>query len=163
MPVIEIEVEGARRASLVFEEFPQRAHAALLARIADLTEALEEAVVASEPRRTGRLAEETDSSVKDLPERITGRVSITAEFGKAAALEYGAHGTTNVQAHEARLDHVFGKLIPGTTVSVGAHTRRLNIAEHRYLRGPLEAMRDEIIEGLRDALDGVAAAASSED
>ena len=114
-----ITVEGDRAVELKFETFPQDAHARLLERIADFTAELEAEITAAEPSRTGKLAAETRSAVYDEPERIAGRVAIAAEFGKAAALEYGAHGTTKVRAHEARLAHVFGRLISPITVAVG--------------------------------------------
>lgn len=149
---IGIALVGDRRVALRFDKFPERVHSELLERITALTEKLRDRVIAAEPERTGKLKAHTTSSIEDRATRIVGRVTITGEFGKAGALEYGAHATTRVKAHLARLDHVFGKMIEPTMVMVAAHSRHVNIAEHKFLRGPLAAMQEEIIESLRQAL-----------
>ncbi len=147
-----IDIATERRVGLKFEEFPQRAHASLLEKITSLTRQLEERVRAAEPYKSGKLRGATTSRIDDRPERITGRVFISADYGKAAALEYGAHAATQVKAHSARLDHVYANAVSPLTVMISAHSRKLDIAEHKYLRGPLEAMEGEIIEQLRAAL-----------
>ena len=158
MTEIAIEITGDRKVGLKFERFPQEAHDALLARITGLTADLKDRVIAAEPERTGRLKSETRSAVEDRPNRITGRVFIGAEFAKAAALEYGAHGTTTVKAHPARLGHVFARLIEPMTVIVAQHDRRVNIAEQRFLRGALAEIAPVAIEQMKEALAEAAAA-----
>ena len=79
-------------------------------------------------------------------------MSITADFGKAAALEYGAHGTTKVAQHLARVDRIFGRLVGPMTILVSEHTRRLDIAAHNFLRGPEADISSEAIAELRQAL-----------
>lgn len=151
---IGIIVEGAREVDLRFERFPQGCHDELSAKIKARMPRLASAVRAKTPRKTGKLASEVTSSVRDTKERITGIVTVSGDFAKAGALEYGAHGTAKVGAHEARLDHVFGnQLHDPITVSVRAHTRQMNIPAHRFLRGPFEAERSEIEAELRQAVD----------
>lgn len=141
-----------RKITLRFDEFPQQAHKTLLARITSLTQELEARIKAAEPRLSGRLVKDTASSVRDKPERISGTVRITADFAKAAALEYGAHGSTAIQAHSAALDHVYARMISPMVVIVAAHTRRVSIAQHEFLRGPLGAMQSEFKKQIEDAL-----------
>jgi hypothetical protein len=150
---IGITVKGERETALKFEQFPKQAHDRLLATITELTGTLRGLVESAEPERTGRLRGTTGSQVSQTADRIRGRVMITADFGKAGALEYGAHRAGPVKAHAARLGHVFGRLIAPMTVMVAAHTRRPNIAEHRFLRGAEAAIAEEALAEMQEALD----------
>lgn len=153
MVPVTIELIGDRRVTLRFTEFPQRAHDRLLERITSITEELEAAVVANEPNRTGALRRSTQAAVYDQPNRIAGYVSIRADFGKAAALEYGAHASTKVSAHTMRLDHVFAeKLAAPLSVVVAQHERTVNIAEHAFLRGALGPRQADIQAQLAAAI-----------
>lgn len=159
---VAMELLNERRVGLRFDEFPEKARANLLERITELTQELEDAVVEAEPEgATGKLRRETKPRVTEGPERITGSVSVTDEFAKAAALEYGAHGTTTVRAHVAQLNHVFARATSTVEVDVEEHTRRLNIAAHDYLRGPLAAMSGRIEEELKAAIDDAIAQGES--
>jgi len=93
---------------------------------------------------------------------VRGGVRVAApdsnEHGKAAALEYGAHGSATVAAHAMALDHVFRtRLTNPLSVMVAAYSRHVNIAERRYLRGPIDDMRSAIVAELRAALEEAAA------
>jgi hypothetical protein len=55
------------------------------------------------------------------------------------------------------LSHFYDQLIAPREVLVAAYDRRVDIAERRFLRGPLDDMRSEIIEELRQALAEAAA------
>ena len=148
-------VIGDRKIQLAFDEFPKSAHVRILERITGLTAELKARVEDAAPKgATGELEASIQSKVYDQPERIRGRVFITADFGKAAALEYGAHKATPVKAHRMRLDHVFARrLAEPLTVAVSAYTRQPNIVARRYLRGPLEAIESDAIAGIREALE----------
>lgn len=158
-----IEIDGDRLVALRFEQFPERARAKIAARLQTITQQLLSRVQGAEPSRTGRLRGETQASVDERNERISGRVRVNtsgggeAEHGKAAALEYGAHGTAHVSAHAMQLSHVYNQLVQPHEVLVAAYDRRVNIAERRYLRGPLDEMRSQIVEELRQALAEAAA------
>lgn len=149
---IAVTISGDREVALKFEQFPQRAHASLLSRITNLTTQLEARVRAAEPSLTGKLRGETVSHVYDDPERIRGVVTVSADFAKAGALEYGAHRATRVKEHYERLGHVFARLISPLAVVVSEHTRIPNIQEHAFLRGPLAEMEPEVVEQLKAAL-----------
>lgn len=140
-----VQIEGARRAVLRFEQFPAKAHDRLLATLESLKDRLVAAVRAEEPKHTGRLEEETGGRVYDHGSRIAAVVGVRAytksDALKAAALEYGSHKALTVRAHQARLSHLFSRAIAPITVTVSDHSRTPDIAPHRFLRGPLEAMR----------------------
>lgn len=147
--MIRVEVDGANAVVLKIGHIEEAAHGRLLARYYGLTAALESRVRGAAPVRTGRLRSEIKGAVSDSNRRITGSVSVKArgpEYGKAAALEYGAHGTTSVKAHEEALTHIFSRFVAPVEVMVARHQRRLNIGEVDYLHGPFDSMREEIID-----------------
>lgn len=146
-------IAGDRELTLRFDEFPVALHAKLFERVSGLTSELEGLVRAGVPHRTGRLAGEISSRVRDSEERITGTVRVTGEYAKAGALEYGAHGTANVAAHAARLTHLWGRATGAPMmVEIPAHTRHVNIAAHRFLRGPEAAMSGRVRSELQGAV-----------
>ena len=152
---IAITFVGDRAVALKFEEFPVEARQRLYDRVVALTQELQGRIVAAEPFRTGKLRSETELSSVNAEDHVSATVRIAGEFGKAGALEYGAHGTAQVSAHQARLTHVFARATE-MIVEVEAHARHVNIAEHRFLRGPLAGMEGEILTQLEDALDQAA-------
>jgi hypothetical protein len=157
---IGFEVAGERLVALRFEEFPERLRARLKGALDNIERRLEAAVRAAEPERTGRLHSETGGQVYEHPDRIAAvvgvRVPSAEEAGKAAALEYGAHGSFAVRAHTATLSHLFARAIAPIQVQVAAHTRRANITERRYLRSPIDAIRSEALDELRQAVSQAA-------
>jgi hypothetical protein len=154
---IAAEIQTERAVELKFEQFPEQARERLRAAISALVSDLQSRVESAEPSLTGALRSETAPRLEEYPNRITGAVRVTDEFAKAGALEYGAHRTMLVKAHTATLDHIYGKLVEPLSVMIGAHQRTPNIAEHRYLRGPLHAMEGQIFEALQEAMTEAAA------
>ena len=153
---IGIEISTDRRVALKFDQFPRQAHDALLASITQTTERLRAMVEGAAPKQTGKLVSEISSRVVDAPNHITGYVGIAgdgADYAKAAALEYGAHGTAHLREHGAKLGHLWAKLISPMQVIVSAHDRRVNIAEHDFLRGPLRAIEADALAEMKQALD----------
>jgi hypothetical protein len=151
---------GDRSLSLRFDEFPRKLHDRFLAKVREITARLADAVRADAPHgKTGKLANSVVERVyDDGPARIKGRVTVSRDFAKAAALEYGAHKRTKVSAHAMRLDHVFAnRLAAPLTVAVGAYSRTPNIEATRFMRGPLAAAEAEIAEELRAVVDAVIA------
>src|SRR5271166_4513086 len=160
---IGLEVAGDRRAELRFDRFPGFARDRLRAALEDIEARLAAAVLADEPVKSGRLQGETGGRVYEHGDRLAAVVGVRAkggdDAGKAAALEYGAKRAFEVRAHIATLAHLWGRAIAPITIEVGAHRRTPNIAQHRYLRGPIEALRGEFIAQLRQAVDQAAAEA----
>jgi hypothetical protein len=154
--IIAVEISGDRRAGLRFDEFPRRAHDAILARITGLTAQLEARVLGRVPVATGDLRRMVQSFVDDHGTRIAGKVKVIAgaksDHGKAAALEYGAHGSFEVKAHTRTVTSIFGRVVAPTEIFIAAYGRAANIEEQRFLRGPLAEMRGEIIRQLTRAL-----------
>lgn len=159
-----------RKVQLNLDEFPVEVQMRMVSSITSLTSRLQARVTAAEPDRSGKLRSQTHSRVYHDANKIAGRVFVLAESdprtrrgsldaGKAAALEYGAHGAVKVKAHPARLDHIYSRTIPPIVVEVDPFTRRANIAEHRFLRGPLAEMSEDALSQLRQALDAASATA----
>ncbi|MDB5358853.1 MAG: hypothetical protein JWO51_150 [Rhodospirillales bacterium] len=163
MSVIGVNIVGDRQASVRFDTFPEKARAALLAKIRELTPKLETAVIAVVPVDKGKLLSEVHAYVDDDKNKVSGKVKVIipgggAEAGKVMALEYGAHKSFTVKAHAMRLDHFWGLAVAPTAVMVAAFVRTPNIQQHDFLRGPLAAMRSEILEGFAQALTQAAGA-----
>lgn len=155
--MINFELTNERRAGLRFDNFPVAAHDSLLERITTLTRQLEAAILSRVPVATGKLAAEIKSFVDDKTTRISGKVKVLStggksDHGKAAALEYGATGHFQVQAHQRVVTNVFGRAVAPTTQFIEAYSRSANITEHRFLRGPLAEIRAEVAVQLRAAL-----------
>jgi len=151
-----LEIKGDQRAILRFEQFPAAAHDRLLTTLRQIEQRLESAVKSAEPMRSGMLYSETGGTVYDHGNRIAAVVGVRAkgtEAAKAGALEWGAHRGVTVKAHAMGLDHFWSRLVSRRIVSVPDYNRIPNIAEVRFLRGPIEAMREEFIAEMRAALD----------
>jgi hypothetical protein len=156
---IAVTVTRDREVGLRLDRFPKEVHDRLLARIRGLTDTLRAEIVARAPKgKTGELADSIDTRVTDSESRIRGTVFVDANFGKAGAIEYGAHGTAKVAAHEERRTNFFGRVGAVSQVDIGAHSRQLNIAAHRYMRGPLAADSADIEQSLHQALNEAAQA-----
>lgn len=153
---IGLQITTDRRVGLKFDEFPTQAHDELLGAITSATNKLRDMVVGATPKRSGKLASEITSSVVDGARSITGYVgvkgAVSNDYAKAAALEYGAHGTAHLREHGAKLSHLWSKMIEPMMVIVKAHNRKLNIAEHDFLRGPLRAIEAGTLSDLQAAL-----------
>jgi hypothetical protein len=147
-----IAITGDRQTGVRFEEFPDGLYRDLLQEITALTRQLFAMVQSRTPSRSGRLRGAERMQVFADTRRITGRVTVAGDkkdAAKAGALEYGAHRTTSVAAHQMRLDHVFGTMLAAPmTALVGAYNRTPNVREVAFERGPLESMRPEILERL---------------
>lgn len=153
-----LEISGDRSAALRFEQFPAFAHDRLLGALQSIEQRLEAAVLASEPTRSGALRGLTGGRVYDHGNRIAAVVGVRAqtadEARKAAALEYGSRKQAiTVRAHEARLAHIWKRAIAEINVSVPSYERTPDIAAVRFLRSPIQAIRDEALAELRAALD----------
>lgn len=141
---------GEREISDRFESFPVFAQQKLTERIGALTEQLWEGVESAVPHRTGRLASEIASRLYSKPQRIAGYVSVYApgasgEYPKAGALEYGwwaAPHPSGVMMRLAGSNRRAKARIAGAT----------RVAARRYLRGPLAAMRPEVVVALDEVM-----------
>src|ERR1700686_275744 len=112
---IGLDIITDRRVGVKFDVFPKQAHDAILQRITSVTEQLRGMVEAAAPKQTGRLAMEISSRVLESENRITGMVGVSGgtpnDYAKAAALEYGAHGTAHVKEHATKLGHLWGRIV----------------------------------------------------
>jgi hypothetical protein len=154
-------VTGDRRIAEKFENsgYLREFHDRLMQSIATLTDELYGRIEAAVPKRTGKLASEIVRKVTDSENRIVGKVSVSAEFAKAGALEYGGTGKPfRVRGHSMRLDHAWGRsLATPVIVDVPDHSRTFDTPARRFMRGPLDAMQSEIVDQLRSAVNEVSA------
>lgn len=135
------------------ERWPPLLRAALRPKITEIMRELLSRVHALEPTRSGALRDLTRMYVDDNEDSITGKVKVLAKSGRrhnvaAAALEFGAHRRTIVRAYSERRDMVFGHRVTERPITVQAYARVPNIAAHRFMRGPFEAMQPRIREEL---------------
>lgn len=164
MSDFDINVTGDRRIDARFAALPDTVRARLREAMGSIIGELDARVTGSEPVRTGKLRGETRSFVDETKDLIRGRVRIVtkgagaAEGGKAAALEYGAHGLSPVKAHGRTVSNIFGRMVAPTLIMVDAYSRQLNLPAHNFLRGPLAEMKGDIMERLRAAVEGAATA-----
>jgi hypothetical protein len=131
---------------LHFAKLPLNLRTNLQKTIQALTTELLGRVRAAEPVRTGLLRSQTRSYVDVTENYVRGRVRILAtghasRTGAAfGALEYGAHAAILVKAYQRR-----GGL-------VREYARVVNIAEQRFLRNSLDAMRAKATAELEAAV-----------
>lgn len=144
-----VKVDDAR-IKVMFDELPKRLQGNLKRTITALTDQTLVRLRAAEPRRTGRMLRETRRFVDERENFIRGRVRILGPGGRghnvaAAALEYGAHRSFPVRAHERAGDRVH------------AYRRRANIAERRFLRDAAAGLRERVLAELRRTIAETAA------
>lgn len=152
-------VTGDRAVELIFDQFPQELHQELFDRISGLTGDMAATVRSNVPRKTGRLASEVREFVRDTPNKITGVVTFSAEFAKAAALEYGAHGSAKVGSHTMRLGHAWAHVFASPeVVSVPDYSRHLDLTARRFLRESEQQLEARITDELQQAVNQVSAA-----
>lgn len=152
---ISVTVTGDRELTLRFERFPVELRSRLAAAVRELTEELYGRVLDTEPFKTGKLRAETVERVfEDTPERLAGYVSIYApgnadEYAKAATLEYGTDKPRKVPDRA----HGFMTRLNGSHRRILARfSKPVHIEAHRFLRGPLAAMRGEVEARLNAAI-----------
>lgn len=160
MTSIHIELTGDRQAGLRFAEFPSALRDDLRAEIDSISDELFGRIQAQIPGKSGELRSRLTNRLFDKEDRVTAYIAINAqdqsEHRKAAALEYGSRGKKiEIKPHKMRLDHYWSeKLAAPRTVIVEAYSRLPRIAEHKFLRGPLEAMRPQINSRLKAVVEG---------
>ncbi len=164
---VRIDIAGDRQAGLRFEDFPDHLHDNLRGEIDALTKELFGRIQSATPVGTGKLRSQQRMRLFDQEDRIRGYINIAGEKGstdhaKAGALEYGSRGKpSKVGAHQMKLDHFWrNRLNAPITVLVNSYFRTPNISEHAFMRGPLDAMRPEILQRLNAAIERAVADAN---
>lgn len=152
---IGVVITGDRQVAIKFDQFPIALHDPLKATITSLTGALAANIRAAAPDKTGKLRSEIQDTVfDDGADRIVGFISVSGDFAKAGALEYGAHRATRVSAHTAKLDHVWSKRLNAPlTVLIQSYSRRQNVTATRFERGPTQAMSADIAAALEETVN----------
>jgi len=101
-------------------------------------------------RRTGTLSRSINYRVNESTQEITAQVGTNVEY--AALHEYGFKGTEQVKEHLRTIKQAFGKPIDPRSVTVAAHSRRVDYPERSFLRSSLREMEQAIRIGLADAV-----------
>lgn len=139
-----------------FTDLPPNLQRALLVRLRPIEEKMLSRVKAAVPVRTGKLLNEIQGFLDSGPDWVRARVRVIIDkgagsgkrgnydAGKAAALEYGATGSVQVQAFRRRRGE-----------DVRSYQRRVNITARMFLRGPFAATRPEATEAIKAAIDDV--------
>ena len=168
MDSIHIDVTGARQVGIRFDEFPDDAYADLKDEVNALSTELFGRVEAATPELTGELRASERLRLFTDANRITGYVDIEGGktsgglYSEAGALEYGAHRSTKVKAHQMGLDHHWLlKLAAPETVLVPDYSRTPDIQEYAFERGPLAEMQPEVIARLNAVMERSAAEANA--
>ncbi len=104
--------------------------------------------------RSGSLKSSIDLRVDQSAGVVTATVFTDSAYARAH--EYGFAGRVNVRASLRRITQAFGRPISGKTISIRAHSRRMDLPERSFLRSALEdmtpAIRDEVEAALRDTV-----------
>lgn len=135
---------------------PDAANAGLARAVAQLGIALQSSVQQDKLSgqvlnvRSGALKSSIDVAIERNTTGVTATVFTDLDY--AAAQEYGFSGTVNVKASLRLIKEAFGFPIAAKTISVGAHSRRMNLPERSFLRSALDDMTADISTGVEDAL-----------
>jgi hypothetical protein len=141
---IGLEIIGERELALRFDKFPETARINLREAITQSTDELLAAVRNAAPKRSGKLEASIQSRVSEGQNKITGIVAVTADFGKAGALEYGTRREINM-----KLTHLFSYILsPPLEIQRG-----LNIQPHNFLRGPENAIAESAFDRMEQAVE----------
>ena len=131
-----ITLDGNRIVELRMQRLESRLWDRLGAEVQTLTGELLQHVLAAEPSLSGRLRAQTRMRFRETDQRISGSIrpaTSRKDAAKAAALEYGAHGTVAVRSYER-----------ASGIVVDTYERHVNIAAQRFLRDPFSEMQPEI-------------------
>lgn len=101
-------------------------------------------------RRTGTLSRSINREITETANAVTGQVGTNVEY--AAYHEYGFHGTQQIKEHLRTIKQAFGRPIEPRSVTVAAHSRKVDYPAHSFLRSALHDMDATIRAGIADAL-----------
>ena len=100
--------------------------------------------------RSGALRSSIGVEIGRSAAGVTATVFTNLDY--AAAQEYGFSGTVNVRASLRLTKQAFGHSIAAKTISVRAHSRRMDLPERSFLRSALDDLAPDISAGVEDAM-----------
>jgi hypothetical protein len=154
--MISADLVGDRSALDRLRALPDAANAGLARAIAKIGIALQSNVQQNKLSgqvlnvRSGALRSSIDVAVAQSGNEVSATVFTDLDY--AAAQEYGFSGTVSVRASLRLIKEAFGHPIAAKTISVGAHSRRMDLPERSFLRSALADMAPDISAGVQDAL-----------
>jgi phage gpG-like protein len=105
------------------------------------------------PVETGQLQGSIQPDPRTVdPDDLTGSVGTNVEY--AAAQEFGFTGTVQVSAHKRTITEAFGEPLDSPkTVTVQAHTRRMDIPGNFYLTKAAQQAKQTYKKRIGDAIE----------
>ena len=101
---------------------------------------------------SGRLRRSIFSTTTETATSVEGTVASSGDVKYARIHEYGFDGPETVAAHTRNIKQAFGRAIEPKTIFVREFTRQMHMPERSFLRSALADMREEIGQGLKDAV-----------
>lgn len=145
-------VTGAEAVITRFRTLPPKLHQQLVIAVTRLTLKLQRNVKAGKLSgqvlkvRTGTLRRSIDQNVTVGSDSIVGRVSTNVRYGRTH--EYGFTGPVTVRSHLRTIKQAFGRPIASKAVTIGSHTRNVDLPARSFLRS---ALKDLEQSGVIDA------------
>jgi len=151
-------VTGDTAITARFNEWPAELHDDLLAKITDLTARLEDRVLGLAPVKTGKLKSSIVEKIYDDGTHIAGRVTVDADFIKAASLEYGhriARGGKGSKAGGVKMSKLLARFFGAN--APGGSTFEATIANlapaYPFLHPALTGIEADAVTGLQSVID----------
>lgn len=143
-----------------FSAMPPKLKAAILTAVTHLSRKLQRNVKAEKLSgqvlnvRTGTLRRSIDLNISESSTGVVGKVSTNLSY--APVHEYGFKGVVTVKSHMREIKQAFGKSITPKSITVGTHTRNVNLPARSFLRSALRDMEQsgEITREILKAVEG---------
>ncbi|WOE31978.1 MULTISPECIES: hypothetical protein [unclassified Acinetobacter] len=103
--------------------------------------------------QSGRLRGSVSSKVEEDKDWIEGTVGAGgALVPYAPAHEFGLKGSISIKAHVRNIKQAFGRPITPRQSMIGAHTRRINLRERRFMRDSLDEIAKIVPKNINAAI-----------
>ena len=151
------EIRNEREVVARFERLPDRLRARLLATMQRLGIQLA-GIVESQKlsghvlrNRTGHLRASIGAVASETEAEIATRVGIRGgpTIGYGRAHEFGFRGDVTVREHLRKLSQAWGRPVEPREITVGTHTRKVNLPERSYLRSALAEFGGTALQTIR--------------
>jgi hypothetical protein len=100
--------------------------------------------------RSGSLRESIAVRIDQSDTAVCATVSSDLDY--AAAQENGFTGTVNVRTSLRQIKEAFGHPIVAKTISVGVHSRRMDLPQRSFLRSALDEMTQDVSASIGNVL-----------
>lgn len=101
--------------------------------------------------QSGKLKSSVSKTFEEKNNEYNAIVYTTVKY--AAIHECGYKGSEYIKQHVREISQAFGKAIKNTTVTVSAHTRKVNYPERSFMRSALHESENLIYKDINDAIN----------